>query len=126
MLIKLSFNQISIISKLFILINFILFLGLILFDSGKYNDFVNSNVYLILLWTTGILNFFFNLLFLIKIKAKKLFLLIIILSGIIIIFPFFLISLFGIPFLIIYFVVSIYYHFQKSNKLLNKSINKYS
>ncbi len=126
MLIKLSFNQISIISKLFILINFILFLGLILFDSGKYNDFVNLNVYLILLWTTGILNFFFNLLFLIKIKAKKLFLLIIILSGIIIIFPFFLISLFGIPFLIIYFVVSIYFHFQKSNKLLNKSINKYS
>ncbi len=126
MLIKLSFNQISIISKLFILINFILFLGLILFDSGKYNDFVNLNVYLILLWTTGILNFFFNLLYLIKIKAKKLFLLIIILSGIIIIFPFFLISLFGIPFLIIYFVVSIYFHFQKSNKLLNKSINKYS
>lgn len=125
MLTKLSFKQISIISKLFILINLILFFGSILFDSSKHNDIVNSEIYLIFLWLTGILNFIFTLLFLIKIRAKKVFIFILIISGIIVLFPFFLITLFGIPFLITYFIVSLYFHFQKSNKLLNKSTIKH-
>ena len=109
--ILMNIRKISFLSKVFLIVNFILLIGLFLFDSSNHNSIVNGDFYLILLWIIGVLNFSFNLFFLIKIKIKKIFYIILVISGISLIFPFLLITFFGFPLLILYFLFSFYFQF---------------
>jgi hypothetical protein len=99
-----------ILALIFLIISYLSLIAMFVFENELQSV---EFPYFFIIWGIGILNVGFNIYYGVKTKLKTWILILLIISGIIWIFPPLLITYFGFPFLIIFLIIGIYLQGQK-------------
>lgn len=103
-------TQTRILALTFLIISYLSLIAMFVFENELQNV---EFPYFFIIWGIGILNAGFNIYYGVKTELKTWILILLIISGIIWIFPPLLITYFGFPFLIIFLIIGIYLQVQK-------------
>ncbi|PSR55090.1 hypothetical protein AHMF7605_17055 [Adhaeribacter arboris] len=107
-------NQIKILSLTFLILSYLGLILILVFDS-EIQGINFPGIFI--LWVLGIMNVTLNAIYVDKKNLQNWVLILLVISGLIWVFPPLLFTFFGIPFLLIHLIVAIYLHSKKVVKI---------